>query len=213
MISCKNLSFSYSSSGSGVGKSFNFPDIFCKKNDALLVLGQSGKGKTTFLHLMALLLKPENGQVLLDNEDTTLLSASKLATIRAKTVGIVYQRAHFISSLNVQDNILMTNYLAGNPQNKEKAQFLANELGFQDHLQKKTHQLSQGEQQRVSIARALMNNPSVLLADEPTSNLDDYNCAKVIDLLKKQSSEIGASLIVVTHDQRLKDEFTNRVEL
>lgn len=213
MISCKNLSFSYPSSGDGVIKSFNFPDIFCKKNDALLVLGQSGKGKTTFLHLLALLLKPENGHILLDDDVTTHLSASKLASIRAKKIGIIYQRAHFISSLNVMENILMTNYLAGNTQNKEKARFLANELGFYDHLNKKTHQLSQGEQQRVSIARALMNNPSVLLADEPTSSLDDFNCAKVIELLKKQSSEIGASLLVVTHDQRLKDEFVNRVEL
>lgn len=213
MISCKNLSFSYPSSSDGVTKSFNFPDIFCKKNDALLVLGQSGKGKTTFLHLLALLLKPENGHILLDDDVTTYLSASQLATIRAKKIGIIYQRAHFISSLNVLDNILMTNYLAGTTQNKEKARFLANELGFYEHLSKKTYQLSQGEQQRISIARALMNNPSVLLADEPTSSLDDLNCSKVIELLKKQSSEIGASLLVVTHDQRLKDEFGNRVEL
>jgi putative ABC transport system ATP-binding protein len=111
------------------------------------------------------------------------------------------------------DNILMPNYLAGQKQDREKAAYLAEQLGFAEHLTKKTNQLSQGEQQRVSIARALMNNPNVLLADEPTSSLDDANCQKVISLLKTQSSVIGASLVVVTHDQRLKDEFSNQVFL
>ena len=90
---------------------------------------------------------------------------------------------------------------------------LAEQLGFADHLSKKTNQLSQGEQQRVSIARALMNNPAVILADEPTSSLDDINCDKVIELLKNQSEQIGASLVVVTHDQRLKDAFAKQVKL
>jgi putative ABC transport system ATP-binding protein len=113
----------------------------------------------------------------------------------------------------VLDNILLANYLADKKQDKNKAAFLADQLGFAEHLFKKIHQLSQGEQQRVSIARALMNDPAIILADEPTASLDDINCRKVVALLKNQSASIGASLIVVTHDQRLKGEFSNQVSL
>jgi putative ABC transport system ATP-binding protein len=179
----------------------------------MLILGKSGKGKTTFLHLMALLLKPTGGNIQINNQEISQLSVSKAADFRAKNVGIIYQKPHFVHSLSVMDNLLLANYLAGKNQAKQMAQQLAESLGFAEHLAKKTTQLSQGEQQRVSIARALMNKPSVILADEPTSSLDDDNCLKVIDLLKKQIQEIGASLIVVTHDQRLKDVFAQSIEL
>jgi lipoprotein-releasing system ATP-binding protein len=208
MISCKNLTFSYSPQ-----KSFSFPDISCADREALLILGQSGKGKTTLLHLMALLLRPESGQVMINGKDITPLSVAEAAAVRASQIGIVYQRPHFVSSLNVMDNVLLPNYLAQKYQDKNHARQLAEQLGFAEHLSKKTNQLSQGEQQRVSIARALMNNPAVILADEPTSNLDDSNCQKVVELLKNQSEQIGASLVVVTHDQRLKDVFSNQVKL
>jgi len=208
MITSKNLQFSYSSQ-----KKFSFPDIICGDNETLLILGQSGKGKTTLLHLLALLLKPVSGEIHIANQKVSDISSSEATEIRAKNIGIIYQRAHFTSSLSVIDNILLPNYFAGQKQDMDKAKFLAHELGFTDHLEKKTNQLSQGEQQRVSIARALMTNPNVILADEPTSSLDDDNCRKVIDLLKTQSAQIGASLVVVTHDQRLKDEFSNRVFL
>jgi lipoprotein-releasing system ATP-binding protein len=208
MITSKNLQFSYSGQ-----KHFKFPDISCGDNETLLILGQSGKGKTTFLHLLALLLKPSSGEIHIANEQASGISSFEATQVRAKNIGIIYQRAHFTSSLSVEDNILLPNYFAGQKQDRDKAHFLAHELGFADHLAKKTNQLSQGEQQRVSIARALMNNPNVILADEPTSSLDDDNCRKVIDLLKTQSAQIGASLVVVTHDQRLKDEFENRVFL
>jgi lipoprotein-releasing system ATP-binding protein len=208
MITSKNLQFSYSPQ-----KLFTFPDISCGDNETLLILGQSGKGKTTLLHLLALLLKPQSGEILINGNLVGNLSAADVSKIRAEQIGIIYQRAHFTGSLSVMDNILLPNYFAGQKQDKDKARFLANELGFSDHLSKKTNQLSQGEQQRVSIARALMNNPNIILADEPTSSLDDDNCTRVINLLKNQSAEIGASLVVVTHDQRLKDEFQNRVFL
>lgn len=208
MIASQNLRFSYSPS-----KSFSFPDIHCNDRETLLILGQSGKGKTTLLHLLALLLKPDSGDIAVNGSSVVGLAASQLTDIRAKKIGIIYQRAHFVSALSVLDNILMPNYLSGKKQDKEKASYLSEQLGFADHLSKKTNQLSQGEQQRVSIARALMNDPNVILADEPTSSLDDENCQKVIGLLKEQSSIIGASLVVVTHDQRLKNEFSNQVFL
>jgi lipoprotein-releasing system ATP-binding protein len=208
MISSQNLRFSYS-----LKKTFSFPDLYCNDNEALLILGQSGKGKTTLLHLLALLLRPESGSIMINNSPLAGLAAAQLAGVRAANIGIIYQRAHFVGALSVLDNILMPNYLAGRKQNKEQAEYLAEQLGFADHLSKKTNQLSQGEQQRVSIARALMNDPNVILADEPTSSLDDENCQKVVELLKKQSAVIGASLVVVTHDQRLKNEFSNQIHL
>lgn len=208
MIACHQLTFSYSPQ-----KSFDFPDIHCRDREALLILGQSGRGKTTLLHLMALLLRPQGGQILINQQDIAPLSAAQAAKVRAEQIGIVYQKPHFVSSLTVLDNLLLSNYLAQKSEDKAKAKELAEQLGFGEHLAKRPHQLSQGEQQRVSIARAVMNDPSVILADEPTSNLDDENCRKVIQLLKNQSEKIGASLVVVTHDQRLKDVFPNQVHL
>jgi len=208
MLASHSLTFSYSPL-----KKFAFPDLRCDDRDALLILGQSGSGKTTLLHMLALLLQPESGEITLNGQSLRLLSASQKARVRAQELGIIYQRAHFVSSLTVLDNILLANYLGNQKQNKDKAAYLADQLGFGEHLFKKPHQLSQGEQQRVSIARSLMNEPAVILADEPTASLDDINCRKVVALLKEQSQSIGASLIVVTHDQRLKDEFSNRVNL
>ena len=208
MIISRNLHFSYTPH-----KQFSFPDIVCQDNETLLILGQSGKGKTTLLHLLALLLKPDQGEIHIDGKNLNNLSQTQIPGIRARQIGIIYQKAHFVSSLSVLDNLILANYLSNQKQDKDKAAYLAEQLGFAGHLSKKTSELSQGEQQRVSIARALMNDPKVILADEPTSNLDDINCHKVITLLKKQSGSIGASLLVVTHDQRLKDEFPNQIFL
>lgn len=208
MFSSHNLTFSYSPL-----KKFAFPDLHCEDRDTLLILGQSGSGKTTLLHLLALLLQPESGEITLNGQSLQSVSAGRKARVRAQELGIIYQRAHFVSSLTVLDNILLANYLGNKKQDKDKATYLADQLGFSEHLFKKPHQLSQGEQQRASIARSLMNEPAVILADEPTASLDDLNCHKVVALLKEQSQSIGASLIVVTHDQRLKDEFSNRVDL
>ena len=208
MLATHLLTFAYSPA-----KSFTFPDVHCADGDALLILGQSGTGKTTFLHLLALLLKPKSGSVVINKTELTTLSPAHTAAFRAANVGIVYQKPHFVSSLSVMDNLLLANYLASKPQANQRARELAVQLGFAENLDKKTSQLSQGEQQRVSIARAVMNQPAVILADEPTSSLDDENANRVIDLLRQQAAQIGASLIIVTHDQRLKDAFTNRINL
>lgn len=208
MISCKNLSFSYNPD-----KHFTFPDFTCDDAQTLLILGQSGRGKTTLLHLMALLLTPTGGNIQINDSELAGLSAAEAAKFRAANVGIVYQKPHFVKSLSVMDNLLMANYLANQQIRKDWAKTLAKSLGFDEHLNKPLSQLSQGEQQRVSIARALMNRPKVVLADEPTSSLDDLNCQRVIDLLTQTSQQIGASLVIVTHDQRLKDSFSNQITL
>ena len=208
MLATRNLTFDY-----GPAKRFAFPDVHCANRETLLILGQSGTGKTTFLHLLALLLRPQSGSVVIDQTDLTQLSAAQTAAFRAQHIGIVYQKPHFVSSLSVMGNLLLANYLAGKPQQKARAHALASQLGFDEHLTKKTNQLSQGEQQRVSIARAMMNQPDLILADEPTSSLDDDNTDRVVQLLREQSAQIGAGLVIVTHDQRLKDAFSNQVNL
>jgi len=213
MISCKNLQYSYPSQNSVPSRVLNFPDFTCDNDETLLILGKSGRGKTTLLHLIGLILKPQAGTIIIDHKEVQDLSPQELTTVRAEKIGIIYQRPHFVHALSVRENILLANYLANQKEDKEHAEFLASQLGFADHLHKKPHQLSLGEQQRVSIARSLVNRPSILLADEPTSSLDDENCSRVINLLQTQSAKIGASLVVVTHDHRLKNEFSNQITL
>jgi ABC-type lipoprotein export system ATPase subunit len=208
MLSVQNLSFSYQ-----LNKSFNFPDLHATINEPTLILGNSGKGKTTLLHLLGLLLKPKKGSIVINDTEITGLSAKETTQFRAENIGIIFQQPHFVSSLNVLDNLLIANYLGDKKLQKDKAKSLATELGFEELLNKKINRLSGGEQQRVGIARALMNNPKVVLADEPTSNLDDDNCERVINLLTKQAEAIGSALIIVTHDGRLKERFAKQVAL
>lgn len=209
MLQTHQLTFRYADSAT----TFSFPDISTSANNTTLILGKSGTGKTTLLHLLGLLLTPSSGNIILNNKELSNLSGKELTDIRAKNFGIIWQKMHFVASLNVQENLLLSNYLANKKQATEQLKNLANQLGISDLLNKKTYQLSGGEQQRVSIARALMNQPSVILADEPTSNLDDENCERVANLLSEQAQHIGASLIIVTHDQRLKDRFSNQILL
>lgn len=208
MLTCQNLQFQYPG-----GPSFAFPDIACAKGEHLLLLGESGTGKTTLLHLLAGMLRPTSGEVIIDGTAITSLSASELDRHRGARVGIVFQTAHFVSSLSVEDNLVLPQFLAGLPVNKARAAELLKRMNLLDKLKRSTGELSIGEQQRVAIARALMNNPAVVLADEPTSALDDKNAAQVIDLLEEQAGLTGAALIIVTHDQRLKDRFAKRVTL
>ncbi|MDG2247355.1 MAG: ATP-binding cassette domain-containing protein, partial [Flavobacteriales bacterium] len=128
-------------------------------------------------------------------------------------IGIVFQTAHFVQSLSVEDNLILPQYLAGGAVDRSKAKEILTRLNLKHKLQEKTRNLSIGEQQRVAIARALMNTPSIVLADEPTSALDDKNAEEVISLLEEQAALSGAGLVIVTHDQRLKDRFSKRVVL
>ena len=143
----------------------------------------------------------------------TKLSTRELDLFRGRHIGLVFQRSHFVSSLTVGDNLRLSQYLAGEPQNQERIESILNRLKLGDKLRQKTQKLSVGEQQRVAIARAVLNDPDVILADEPTSALDDTNAAEVMNLLEEEAQQAKAALIIVTHDKRLKDRITQRVEL
>lgn len=208
MLKTQSLRFGYESQ-----KFFEFPDIDLKARETLLVLGKSGAGKTTFLNLIGLLQSPDSGEIFIDSEPTSKIGSKQKAGFRSQKIGIIYQKPYFVNSLNVIENLVLSNFLADTKLNYERAKNLSTDLGFNDLLYKKVQQLSGGEQQRVCIARALMNNPSIILADEPTSALDDENCDKVADLLVKEANEINASLVIVTHDQRLKNRFQNQITL
>lgn len=208
MLKCESLSFQYTD-----GPSFSFPDIQCEQGEHLLLLGESGKGKTTLLHLLAGMLRPTQGSVTVADTNIVGLRAKELDRFRGKHIGIIFQTAHFVQSLSVEDNLILPQFFSGSKIDRAKAKAILDRLNIGDKAKSKPKDLSIGEQQRAAIARALVNDPDILLADEPTSALDDKNAAEVIQLLEEQSSLSNAALIIVTHDQRLKDRFQKQVTL
>lgn len=178
-----------------------------------LVLGASGSGKTTFLNLCSGLLAPSEGGVAVGGQLLASVKGSELDRWRGRNVGIVPQKLHLVRSLSVLQNLLLAPYLAGLPSDRSRAMGLLETLSLKEKAGDKPHQLSHGQAQRVAIARAVMNRPKLLLADEPTANLDDANCVQALDLLQNQARECGATLIVATHDQRAKERFEKRLAL
>lgn len=208
MIISKDLQFSYD-----IKTHFKFPDLQCTVQQPLLILGQSGTGKTTLLYLLGALLRAKQGQILLNNVDINTLSNAQLTKFRGKYIGMVFQQSHFLSAVSVKNNLLMAQHLAGMPADFEKIKQLLDSLQVADKLNSKPNTLSVGQQQRVAIARALVNEPQLILADEPTSSLDDDNAQRVANLLQKAAVDANACLIIVTHDARLKNQFPNQIIL
>ena len=207
MIKTKGVKFNYDNQ-----VFFKFQDINLKSSENLLIIGSSGIGKTTLLHLLAGLLESSSGSIKLFEKELSNLSSHQLDRFRKNNIGIVFQRPHFVNSLTVKENLQLAQYIANKKDNNRIENILIN-LNIFDKSDKKTNQLSQGEKQRASIALAIVNSPKLILADEPTSSLDDVNCDNVIKLLKKQATDFGAQLIVITHDSRLKKHFKNSIEL
>ena len=206
MLETKNLRFKYDDDSE-----LSFPDIKTSKEN-LLILGASGVGKTTFLHLLSGLLKPLEGEIDLIGTPISKLTMSEMDRFRGKNIGIVFQKPHFINSLTVKENLQLAQYISKKI-DKTRINSLLESLGIEDKANKKTLNLSQGEKQRVSIALAIVNSPKLILADEPTSSLDDLNSNKVINLLKNQAAKYKAKLIIITHDYRLKKHFKNTLSL
>ncbi len=189
------------------------PDIAIEKGETVLITGKSGSGKSTFLNILGGLIKPTHGNITINNVKIQSLSQSETDQFRANHIGIIFQKNHFVSALNVYENIALAAYLAGKKEDKTHITELVKSLQLDSKIKNRIETLSEGEKQRVSIARALVNKPLIILADEPTSALDDDNCSRVLNLLRNQAGEIGATLVIVTHDNRLKESIPNQINL
>ena len=208
MLEAKKISFSYDASNE-----FSFPDFTCGNGEKMLILGNSGTGKTTFLHLLTGLLRPKSGSVTLNGTEFSKFRNNELDKFRGENIGLVFQTAHFINALTVKENLSIPLWLNKQKNNPERISELLDRLQIGHKANSKINNLSIGERQRVSIARALMHKPKIIFADEPTSALDDENTDNVVKLLDEQSSLEGAALVIVTHDNRLKKHYKNVLEL
>jgi putative ABC transport system ATP-binding protein len=178
-----------------------------------LVLGPSGSGKTTLLHALAGLRRPTAGRILIAGQDLARLGAAALDRFRGQTIGYVFQNLRLIQSLSVRDNLRLAQSLAGQTPDPTHIDDLLERLHISHLANRLPRQASQGESQRAAVARALAARPRLVFADEPTSALDDSAAQRVAGLLRAEADACGATLVIATHDQRLKDLFPDRLEL
>ena len=208
MIAARNLKHRY-----GTNEVLRLQQWNVAQGERWLVLGASGSGKTTLLHVIAGLIRPSEGEVEVSGESLRKLDGVRLDRWRGATVGIVLQALHLVRHLSVRDNLRLAQYMAHMPQDDTRVHDTLAALGVADKAARRPAELSQGERQRVAIARAVVNRPKLLLADEPTANLDDAAAALAVELLAEQAGRYGATLVVATHDARVKAKFRERLEL
>lgn len=179
----------------------------------MLLLGDSGSGKTTLLHLLGGLLRGAQGTLEVAGTLLANLSESELDRFRGRHYGFIFQRNHLIGALSVRKNLALAPFLANLPPDEARIDSVLSEMKLTEKKNARVQELSQGQAQRVAIARAIINRPDLILADEPTSALDDQNCERVSNLLLQLAAENQATLLVATHDQRLKSKIQNRIQL
>lgn len=190
-------------------------DLEVRKGDALCILGASGAGKSTFLHILGALDRPTSGQLFFEGEDLFAKSDEDLAKFRNRSLGFVFQFHHLLAEFNAYENICMPARLAGTPMRdiRKRAEELISILGISHRKDHFPSELSGGEQQRVAIARALMNSPQILMADEPTGNLDLENSRKIQSLFFDLQRQLGLTLIMVTHDRDFASRFPRQMRM
>ena len=208
MIAVRNLEHRYQGN-----RALSLPQWQAAAGSRWLVLGPSGCGKTTLLHVLAGLIPVVSGEVQVDGKDLRSLKGKDLDRWRGANVGIVLQALHLVPHLSVRDNLRLAQYLARATQSDAAVGDALAALGVADKAARRPHELSQGEQQRVAIARAVVNGPKLLLADEPTASLDDAAAARAVDLLISAAERRDATLVVATHDSRVKQRFSNTLQL
>ncbi|MEE0420587.1 MAG: ABC transporter ATP-binding protein [Lachnospiraceae bacterium] len=178
-------------------------DLSVSKGEFAAIVGASGSGKSTLLHILGSVDKPSSGKVLIEGKDISTLNQTQAAIFRRRKVGLIYQFYNLIPTLTVQKNILMPLFLDKKAVNKEYFDQVIDSLGIGDKLEALPSQLSGGQQQRVAIARSLIYRPALLLADEPTGNLDQKNSREIIDMLKLSNRNLNQTIILITHDEKI----------
>lgn len=203
MISCKNITKSYQNVSVLGGVSLDV-----KEGSLSSIVGSSGAGKSTLLHILGTLDQPDSGSVILNGIEITKLNSRDLAKLRNQQIGFIFQFHHLLPEFTAIENVTIPGFIAKRPDKEvvDKATELLQFLGMGHRMDHKPSQLSGGEQQRVAIARALINSPKILLADEPTGNLDQKNANEVFELLLKLRQEFNLTMILVTHDLLLSEK-------
>jgi len=172
-----------------------------KKGEFVLVIGSSGSGKSTLLNMIGLLDRPTEGRVLVDGFDTSDLTDNEISAFRNKKLGFVFQFANLLADLTVLENVLLPSQIQFDSSTGDKAKEILEKVGLKDQLFKRANKISGGQAQRAAIARGLVNNPTIVLADEPTGNLDSVTAKNVIEVMKKMAKDLGQTFIVVTHER------------
>ncbi|MDP6860367.1 MAG: ABC transporter ATP-binding protein [Verrucomicrobiales bacterium] len=213
LIQIRNLNFRYPKSNF----SLSVPELTIGKESKVALIGKSGCGKTTLAHLIAGILNPTEGNIIVSGKNLNLLTERERREYRAANVGFIFQEFELLDYLQVKDNLLLpfmiNRGIAITNECKDKAHSLAKSIGISDKLNQYPEQLSGGERQRLAIARALVTNPSIVIADEPTGNLDNETAQTVMQEIIKQSTETGSTLIMITHDESLLNLFENTINV
>lgn len=177
--------------------------ISINKGEFVLIVGSSGSGKSTLLNMIGLLDKPTDGKILIDGIETTTLSDGKISAFRNHKLGFIFQFSNLLSDLSVLENVMLPRQIQGTNDTAEKdARELLKTVGLEDQMHKRANKISGGQAQRVAIARGLVNHPTIVLADEPTGNLDSVSSEKIVKLMKSMAKKFGQTFIVVTHERR-----------
>lgn len=202
ILKIENLSKVYGKGETAV-KALDNVSFTVNKGEFVAIIGPSGSGKSTLLHMLGGVDRPTNGKVFVDNTDIYQLNETQLAIFRRRQIGLIYQFYNLIPILSVEENITLPLLLDNHQVDKEQFNRIVSILGLQQRLDHLPNQLSGGQQQRVSIGRALISNPAIMLADEPTGNLDSKNSEEIMELLKMFNKTYNQTLIVITHDERI----------
>lgn len=202
ILDVKNLSKTYGS-GDTLVKALDNVSFSVNQGEFVAIIGPSGSGKSTLLHILGGVDKPTSGSVVIGNTEIANLDETALAIFRRRQIGLIYQFYNLIPILTVEENLTLPLLLDGRKPDKRLIDSLVKRLGLQDRLNHLPNQLSGGQQQRVSIGRALVNNPALMLADEPTGNLDSANSKEIISLLRQFNKENNQTVIIITHDEKI----------
>ena len=202
ILETKNL-VKYYGTGENLVKAIDHTDIRIEPGEFVAVVGRSGSGKSTLLHMLGGLDRPDSGKVLIEGRDIFRLKDERLAVFRRRKIGFIFQSYNLVPSLNVWENIVLPIGLDGRKVDQEYVMDIIRRIGMEDRLHALPNTLSGGQQQRVALARALASRPAIILADEPTGNLDSRTEIEVVNLLKNCVTEYGQTLVMITHDESI----------